>query len=1111
MTNKKIRQPIVTVCGHVDHGKCVSGDTIIPLIDGTLISAKELFEKNYDKSKAKKQGKDIIQKTDKLELLTNLNSKIFPAKISHIWKREKRQLIEIKTAHGDIIKTTPEHPYFVFSLGEDKKIKAEDLKEGDFIAIPSRIRIEDANPNQIIIDKLKDFNFLCFLDSDSILFEKIKKTGISKLEKKLSIKHLRDSLKNLRIRFQDLNKICNYFKISDIQMYNLVKEIKNSSEKQRAGHTSKRMKLPDFQNLEKFGYILGCIAGDGHLSKTQVLLDNNDEEIQERYSEYLKEVFNIECKLKQNHTCQTVVNDKGLTFKKFLKDIIGFPDKQKSANIEVPEIAQRNKEIFKGFFAGLIDTDGYVSKINNSIESTSKSRKLIKQCSILLLNFGVLSSVFEKNGFSYLRISNKEYLGKFLENFNLRLTRKLKRVIDSYEKSQSSRIFDILPLDKKKIKKLNLLSKPNKVIPYFNKYLKSQNVTRDFLKKVLEAVVKKNEIYNKISSKLEGEIRYVKVVNKKTLKNKEKYVYDFTVPQTHNFVAERTLLHNTSILDKLRQSSVQEHEAGQITQKISFTSLPLTHLEKAFPEISKIRKLKIPGFLLIDTPGHAAFTNLRKRGGSLADLAVLVIDTNEGIKPQTSEVIKLLKTNKIPFIIALNKIDNISGWKFNKNEKKSLKQNIESQNQRVKQVFDERYLTLVGSLNSYGFDADLFYNIKDFTKKIALIPCSAETGEGIQELMLMLCGISQKYLEDKLSSGKEAKGVVLEIKKEKEINYIEAILHDGELSKNDEIAISNLEGIPNISKIRILEEILPLKNKFKPVEKAKAATGLRMQLVEKIEITPGMPFVIYKENKEKLKEQFKKEISENINSFLSKQGIIIKADSLGSLEALLTILRENKISVVKAGIGKINKTDLISAKAAKEINEINSVIVGFNVSVDEEAKNLPEFHDEKIKVLTDDVIYKLVEDLLEFRKEKQKEIEKKRLLSLAPLNKIKILPDYVFRNTNPAIFGVRIEAGKLTADTNLIDNSEEKIGKIKNIQSENKSVEHATETMEVAISISNTNFERKLKNKQFLYSNISETQFRNFKKNKDLLNQKEIALLQEIAEIKRKKKPEWGL
>jgi len=557
----------------------------------------------------------------------------------------------------------------------------------------------------------------------------------------------------------------------------------------------------------------------------------------------------------------------------------------------------------------------------------------------------------------------------------------------------------------------------------------------------------------------------------------------------------------TSILDCLRGSCVQEGEAGGITQKISFTSYPMNQLKTACPLIEKSNiKLNIPGFLLIDTPGHAAFTNLRKRGGSLADLAVLVIDINEGIKPQTAEVIKILKHNKTPFIIALNKIDNISGWRKGSEKDIGLKDKIESQQQNVKQVFDERYMTLIGALNSHGFDADLYYNIDDFTKKIGLVPCSARTKEGIPELIMMLCGLSQKYLSDKLTLGKEAKGIMLEIKKTKSINYIESILYDGELSKTDTIAIARFDGEPIISKIRVLEEIEPLCARFKSKDNVQASTGLRLQLIEKEEILPGMPFVIYKNNLNEIKEIFKKEISENIQT--QKQGIIAKADSLGSLEALLVLLKENNIPVVKAGIGNINKTDVISGKANLEINELDAIVIGFNVKIEEEAKELAST--QKIKTITDDVIYKLIEDLTKFRIEKAKEIERKRLMQLTTVCKLKILPQYVFRNTSPAIFGVKIEAGKLKSDLNIINKENKKVGRIKKIQSENKPVEEAKEGLEVAISMPGVNYERQIKNTntEYLYSDISQSQFKTFKKNKDLLSSSELKTLQEISEIK---------
>ena len=563
----------------------------------------------------------------------------------------------------------------------------------------------------------------------------------------------------------------------------------------------------------------------------------------------------------------------------------------------------------------------------------------------------------------------------------------------------------------------------------------------------------------------------------------------------------------TSILDRLRSSYVQSEEAGGITQKISFTSFPAENLKAACPLLEKQGiKLEIPGFLFIDTPGHAAFTNLRKRGGSLADLAVLVIDINEGIKPQTAEVIQILKHNKTPFIIALNKIDNIHGWatKVESQNEVSLKERISSQPANAKNSFEEKYLTLIGALQSHGFDSDLFYNISDFTKKIALVPCSAKTGEGISELVMVLCGLSQKYLENKILLGEDAKGIILEIKKERDSHYAEAILYDGELSKNQEIAIANLEAKPTITRIRVLEEIKPLSDKFQPKQKITASTGFRMQTVERFEMLPGMPFVVYKKNLEEIEKSFRKQISESIKT--GSSGIIVKADSLGSLEALLLILRQEKIPVVKAGIGTINKSDVTNAKANLKINESSALVAGFNVSVEPDAFEIKG----KIKVITDEVIYKLVESIKEFREEKRKEIEKKRLLGLSAIAKIKILHQHVFRNTNPAIFGVKIEAGKALSGLNFIDELGEKVGKIKNMQSESKSVPDALEGQELAISVSGINFERRMKDVKFLYSDISEQQFKSFKKNKDLLSQSEIKTLQEIAEIKRRQKANWG-
>jgi translation initiation factor 5B len=556
----------------------------------------------------------------------------------------------------------------------------------------------------------------------------------------------------------------------------------------------------------------------------------------------------------------------------------------------------------------------------------------------------------------------------------------------------------------------------------------------------------------------------------------------------------------TSLLDCFRGSSLQELEAGGITQKISFTKYPFEQIQKMCPLLEKAKiELKLPGFLFIDTPGHAAFTNLRKRGGSLADIVILVVDIKEGIKPQTAEVISILKANKTPFVIALNKVDTLSGW----HKKESIKKSIESLATHTKEEFDISLATFQGALQSHGFDSELFYEISDFTKKIAIVPCSARTKEGISELLFVLCGLSQKFLAEKLILSYETKGVLLEVKKEKSMKTAEAIIYDGILKEGDEIAIATLSGNPIISKIRGLEEIIPLSLKFKATKEAIAATGLRLQLTNKEGILSGMPFQRIENNLLDIKEKFKREFQNTITT--EKEGIIVKADSLGSLEALLVLLKQANISVVKAGIGPIGKSDIVTSKANLEINPLNAIIVGFNVEAEEDIPKV-----KNIKILTNKVVYKLIEDLQKWRTNRQGEIEKERLMALATICKIEILHQYQFRNSNPAIFGIKVLAGDVKRNIPLIDETDEQISRVKALQEDKTSLEEATEGKEVAMSLPGVNFERQLVEKKYLYSQISESQFKEFRKNKDLLTENEIKTLMEIAEIKRKKKSDWG-
>jgi len=555
----------------------------------------------------------------------------------------------------------------------------------------------------------------------------------------------------------------------------------------------------------------------------------------------------------------------------------------------------------------------------------------------------------------------------------------------------------------------------------------------------------------------------------------------------------------TSILDAIRGTKVAAGEAGGITQKISFTLFPGDKIsEKSEKILEKFKiPLEIPGFLFIDTPGHAAFTNLRKRGGSLADIAILVIDINDGLKPQTIETIQILKSNKTPFVIALNKIDNISGWQSGK----YFFENIEKQAIRIREEFDEKFYSVISALNSHGINPELYTKISDFTKNVAIIPCSARSGEGIAEILAILTALCQKFLKNQISVKIEAKGVILEVKREKAVNYLESILYDGDLKVNDEIAVASF-GKPIITKIRCIQKALPLSKGFESVEKASAAAGLRLQVTSKEEILSGMPFQIIKNNIKEIEDTFSEEVSEGIQ--LDDNGIFVKADSLGSLEAILFLLRQKQIRIIKAEIGSITKKDLVFLE---NLPEEDKFMLGFNVDYDEELKK------EGITnkgVIFNDIVYKLIEDFEKAREEKTKESERKKLEELPSLAKIFILP-YVFRNSNPAIFGIRVEGGVLKQEIEMINREGNKIGRIKTIQEEKTNMPSANKGKEVAISIPGVNFERELQKGEFLYSNLSEIQFKKFKENKELLSQDEIRVLQEISAIKRKTNVTWGI
>lgn len=567
----------------------------------------------------------------------------------------------------------------------------------------------------------------------------------------------------------------------------------------------------------------------------------------------------------------------------------------------------------------------------------------------------------------------------------------------------------------------------------------------------------------------------------------------------------------SSILDRIRGTSIVASEPGAITQAIGASIVPLDTIKKICGSLLETLKMKftIPGLLFIDTPGHAAFTNIRKRGGSLADIAIVVVDINEGFKPQTVEALEILKQSKTPFIVAANKLDLLAGWKTSE---KLLLPKINEQSDATRKKLDHQLYTLVGKLSELGFNSERFDRVEEYTKQIAIIPTSAVTGDGIPEMLMVLSGLAQRFLEKCLSCDTSAiaKGTILEVKEEKGLGTtLDLILYDGCLKVNETIVIGGVDSAI-VTKVKALFEPKPLaemrdkKSKFIAVNKVFAATGVKISSPGLGDVVAGMPLrSSLPENIEKTKKDVQAEVKEVLIQ-TDNEGIVIKADSLGSLEALIQLLKEKNIKIRKASVGNITKKDINEAESNFDTDPLQAVVLGFNVSLDVK-------ENAKVKVLTNNVIYKLIGDFEAWQISEKKRMESGQLDLLVRPCKLSILKGYLFRQSNPAVFGVEVVAGTLKAGIPIMKSDGKELSDIKGIQSEQENIEKAAKNQQVAVAMDKVTFGRQINEGDVLYSSMSEDNFRKLKELKKYLDPEEIKLLKEIAAIKRKQNPVWGI
>ena len=574
----------------------------------------------------------------------------------------------------------------------------------------------------------------------------------------------------------------------------------------------------------------------------------------------------------------------------------------------------------------------------------------------------------------------------------------------------------------------------------------------------------------------------------------------------------------TSLLDKIRGTAVQLREAGGMTQQIGASFFPFDTLVAITQQLGKDLKvdIKIPGLLVIDTPGHEAFANLRRRGGSVADIAILVVDVMHGFENQTYESINILKSRKTPFIVAANKIDRIDGWRPKENT--LFLQSYATQQELVKEDLDNRLYGMMGNLSRLGFSSERFDRVRDFTKNIAIVPVSAKTGEGIGELLAVLIGLTQQYMQDKLTVTEgPALGTVLEVREDVGLGTtLNAIIYDGVLRAEDTIVIGGKKG-PMSTKIRAilmpqpLDEIRDPKKRFNAITVVPAAAGIKIAAPEIEDAIPGAPLIAV--GGEMTLERAMAEVGaemERVKVQTDKTGIIVKTDTLGSLEALVESLRVRDIPIRLADIGDVSHRDVMEAVSVKYEEPLYGAILAFNVKILPDAE--AEAQSQRVKIFWNDIIYNLMDEYVKWMEDEREAKARKEFETLTQPGKIQILDGFIFRRAKPAIFGVRVEAGMITPNVSMIGRAGENLGRIVQIQDSGAAVGKADEGKEVAVSMPQPIVGRHIKEKDVLYVDVPEKNVRTLRqKFQGRLTENALKALEELVEIKRKKDPLWAI
>ncbi|XP_063699974.1 eukaryotic translation initiation factor 5B [Culicoides brevitarsis] len=531
----------------------------------------------------------------------------------------------------------------------------------------------------------------------------------------------------------------------------------------------------------------------------------------------------------------------------------------------------------------------------------------------------------------------------------------------------------------------------------------------------------------------------------------------------------------TKILDKLRRTNVQDGEAGGITQQIGATNVPIENIKEQTKFVHDFIKMdfKLPGLLIIDTPGHESFSNLRSRGSSLCDIAILVVDIMHGLEPQTIESINLLKQRKTPFVVALNKIDRLYDWEtYNR---KDIRDIIKSQGTNTQQEFQKRTNDIIVQFAEQGLNASLFYNNPDPKSYISLVPTSAVTGEGMGNLLFLICQFCQSQLPKRLMFSEALQASVLEVKAVAGLGTtIDVILVNGRLREGQTMILAGTEG-PIQTQIKALLMPQPMKelrvkNAFLEHKEVMAAQGVKIAAKELEKAIAGLNLQIAQKPDEV--EIYKEIVAKDLRSVLSSiklsdRGVFVQASTLGSLEALLQFLKDSKIPYSGIRIGPVVKKDVMKASIMLEHDSQYATILAFDVKIERDAQDLADHLG--VKIFQADIIYHLFDKFTAYREElKLRKKNEFKHIAVFPC-KLKILPQFIFNSRDPIVMGVMVEAGIVREGTPICVPSKDfiDIGVITSVECNHKQIDYARKGQEVCIKIESTGDAPKMYGRHF--------------------------------------------